>query len=254
MTVNHVFFIRGLSTYGRDNAKWSVFDFGPVYRHLEAAMETRGVKFHPVLGLGAGSLPEVTARAAAFLHNDPVWMDPDKRVHLLGHSAGGLVVRLLLPGLKRQVASALTVATPHRGSGLAEICANMPERNKGSALVLKSFGYNVKIKRHFFSELTSASLANVMPAEGKPTTVSRIGSIVCSAPRAEWCLPLKMFYKIKAFDDFTLPSDGVVERDSQPFGEVIREISIDHFRQVGLFDQNRRFDQLTDAMAGFFKG
>lgn len=252
-----MFFIRGLSTYGQDRAKWSVFDFGPVYKHLAAGLEARGFKFHPVLGMGAGSLPEVTARARSFLESHPVWRDQAQTVHLLGHSAGGLVVRLLLPGLKRQVNGALTVATPHRGSQLAEICVTMPERYKGSHLLLKSCGYDVAAKAHFFRELTREGLAQVFRRDAdfkRPDMVSRVGSIVCSAPRAQWCLPLKMFYKVKAFDDFNLLSDGVVERDSQPFGEVAGEISIDHFRQVGLFDRDRRFDHLVNAIAAYFKG
>jgi len=257
VSTHHVFFIRGLSTYGGDTAKFSVFDFGPVYKHVAAALEAGGLKFHPVLGLGVGSLPEVAARASAFLAAHPVWNDPTARVHLFGHSAGGLIVRLLLPGLTRQIGGALTVATPHRGSHLAEIALSIPDKYQGSHLVLRSVGYNVATKRRFFEELTPAGLKQVFRRGEdmrRPNLVSRMGSIVCSAPRAEWCLPLKMFYKVKAFDDFRLPSDGFVERDSQPFGEPIAEISIDHFRQVGLFDSSRRFSQLMQQTAGFFKG
>lgn len=254
---HHVFFIRGLSTSGNDNAKLSVFDFGPIYKRLSAALESHGLKFHPVLGLGAGPLPEIASRAAQFLAAHPVWRDESEKVHLLGHSAGGLVVRLLLPGLKRQIGGALTIATPHKGSRLAEIALSIPENYKGSHFLLRACGYNVAAKAHFFEELTPAGLARVFRRGEdtlRPNMVSRMGSIVCSAPRAEWCLPLKMFYKVKAFDDFKLPSDGFVERDSQPFGEVISEISIDHFRQVGLFAGDRRFDHLIQSTAGFFKG
>lgn len=249
-----MFFIRGLSTYGQDNAKWSVFDFGPVYRHLQAAIGDRGIEFHPVLGLGAGNLREVTTRANAFLDQHPVWTDKTKSVHLLGHSAGGLVVRMLLPNLKREVRSALTVATPNRGSGLAELVTQIPEKYRGSDLILKTFGYNVSRKLHFFRELTPENVARVLSAAPTAAAMApRLGSIVCSAPRSEWCLPLKTFYKIKAFDDFRVPSDGFVERDTQPFGDVIAELNIDHFRQVGLFRKERQFEELCDQIAGFVK-
>lgn len=253
MLAKHVFFIRGLSTYGSDNAQWSVFDFGPMYKHLGAALEARGITFHPVLGLGAGSLPEIAKRAQAFLTSHSVWNDPNQKVHLIGHSAGGLALRLVLPQLKRPVASALTVATPNHGSELAEICVSLPERYKGSHLLLKTCGYNVAAKQHFFTELTRENVGRILGAESQVPAGTRVGSVVCSAPRAEWCWPLKMFYKVKAFDDFRTPSDGLVERDSQPFGDVVAEVNIDHFRQVGLFGGCERFSRLCDAIAGFIK-
>lgn len=251
----HVFFIRGLSTYGRDVAKWSVFDFGPVYQHLAHALTERGIQFHPVVGLGAGSLPEIAERGARFLDQHPVWNDSDQPVHLFGHSAGGLVLRMLLRKLKRKPLSALTLATPHKGSRLAEIVANLPQTHRGSTMLLRSFGYNVRTRKHFFDELTPSGLAQVFAPEDWELTAkaTRAGSIVCSSPRADWCLPLKAFYKIKAFDEFRIPSDGVVERDTQPWGKVIAELPVDHFRQVGLFRTGHQFEFLTDSIAKYFK-
>src|SRR5262245_51039638 len=55
----HVFFFRGLSTYGNDHAKWSVFDFGPISKHLVRSLGAREVVLHPVLGMGSGTLVEV---------------------------------------------------------------------------------------------------------------------------------------------------------------------------------------------------
>jgi hypothetical protein len=161
----------------------------------------------------------------------------------------------MLKTLKRKPISALTVATPHRGSALAEIVAQMPERYRGSEMILRSFGYNIKTRRHFFEELTPSGLKKVF-IQGdleKPYATIRTGSIVCAAPRSEWCLPLKACYKIKAFDDFRLPSDGIVERDSQPWGRVVAEVPMDHFRQVGLFRAGKQFEFLTESIANYFK-
>lgn len=250
-----MFFIRGLSTYGRDVAKWSVFDFGPIYQHLAKALVERGITFHPILNLGAGTLPEIAARGVQFLDQNPVWNDPDQRVHLFGHSAGGLALRLMLPKLKRRPDSALTLATPHRGSALAELVCGMKENYRGSELILRTFGYNIQTRKHFFDELTASGLAKIFANGDLESTakLTRSGSIVCSTPRSDWCLPLKAFYKIKAFDDFRLPSDGVVEKDTQPWGKVVSEIGIDHFRQVGLFRAGKQFEFLTDSIAGYFK-
>jgi hypothetical protein len=45
----------------------------------------------------------------------------------------------------------------------------------------------------------------------------------------------------------------MLERDHQPFGEVLAELRIDHFRQVGLFGEPRRFQQLCAVLADHFK-
>jgi triacylglycerol lipase len=63
------------------------------------------------------------------------------RVHLVGHSLGGLIVRCALAGsavLSSQAASAVTIASPHSGAYLARIapgpCARIMQRGLGSCL------------------------------------------------------------------------------------------------------------------------
>lgn len=225
---------------------------------MNRALVERGLWFHPVTDLGAGSLPELADRVCRFLDQHPVWQDPTQTVHLLGHSAGGLLLRLAVKKLKRKPVRALTIASPHRGSGLAELIAHMPERYPGSDRVLRSLGYNVKSRKHFFDELAPEGLRQVFGGDFERGNLPsdfgvQVDSIVCSAPRSEWCMPLKMFYNIRAFKDFSSPSDGVVERDTQAFGNVIAELKIDHFRQMGLFNSGKEFDQLADVTAQYFR-
>ncbi len=258
MSAIHVFFFRGLSTYGSDDAKWSFLDFGPMHKHVQRAFAQREVEFHPVLGMGAGSLPEVAGRARRFLDQHPVWQNPKIPVHFFGHSAGGLVARLLLQDEATplgKVLSCMTVASPHRGSRLAKICIDMPETHIGSTRILRALGYNITGKNEFFEELTPHGLHTVFangPESGN-LRAGRVASLVCSAPRREWCLPLRLFYKLRAINDFDVPSDGLIERETQPFGEVIAELKIDHFRQLGLFGQPHRFNQLCEVLYDFFK-
>jgi triacylglycerol esterase/lipase EstA (alpha/beta hydrolase family) len=63
------------------------------------------------------------------------------RVHLVGHSLGGLIVRRTLAGsaaLSSQAASAVTIASPHSGAYLARIapgrCARIMHRDPRSCL------------------------------------------------------------------------------------------------------------------------
>ena len=84
----HVFFFRGLSTYGHDQAKLSLLNFGPIYQHLARAMAQREIHFHPVLGMGSGTIAEVAARARAFLEQHQAWKQDQTPVHFLAHSGG----------------------------------------------------------------------------------------------------------------------------------------------------------------------
>lgn len=222
-------------------------------------MARRGIDFHPVIGMGSGPLLEVAARARAFVEDHPVWKDPRTPVHFLAHSAGGLVARLVADALgsarPNKIQSCLTVASPHRGSRLAQVFMEMHENYRGSALILKSFGYDVSRKRPYFSELTPAAVKALMSDGDNSATESGVAraSIVAWAPREEWCLPLSLFYRLRAFNDFRAPSDGVVERDTQTFGQVVAELKIDHFRQIGLFGESHRFEQLCDVAERWFK-
>jgi len=63
------------------------------------------------------------------------------RIHLVGHSLGGLIVRRALAAsaaLSGQTASAVTIASPHRGAPLARIapgrCARIMHRGPGPVL------------------------------------------------------------------------------------------------------------------------
>ncbi|MGE4133351.1 MAG: esterase/lipase family protein [Bdellovibrionales bacterium] len=259
-----VFFIRGLSTYGRDTAKWSVFDFGPVYKNLALALSREEIEFYPVVGLGAGSLSVIADRAVEFLKQHPVWNDTTREVHLLGQSAGGLVLRLALPKLNRRPRSAVTIASPHRGSRLAEICTSMPVENPGTAKFLRAFGYDVDERIHLFSELAPSGLSAIFgydvtstepeAALGKHLEINSLSlaSIVCHTPSRHWCWPIWTMHRLPAFKNFARESDGFIERHSQPFGQVLAEIGIDHFRQMGMFKPGRHFHELISVLSRHF--
>lgn len=254
--MERVFFFRGLSTYGGDDAKFSIFNFGPMYQHFERAFRARGLDFRPVTGMGAGTLAEVTARALEFLRADEVFQSPTP-VHFCGHSAGGVIARLALAELAPEipsgkVASLLTIASPNKGSKLARLCMDLPGSGRSrSVRALRRIGYDLGAKRHFFAELTEEAIARAF-SDDSPAPGTRHASIVCSAPRAEWSWPLRLLYKIHAFRDFQHESDGVVEKDSQAYGEVLAELEIDHIREIGLFGRRERFEQLCDIAAEFF--
>ncbi|MGZ3722120.1 MAG: esterase/lipase family protein [Bdellovibrionales bacterium] len=255
MSTVHVFFIRGLSTNGSDDAYFSIFNFGPMSKQLARAFHKRNIQFHPVNGTGAGTMRELAARARDYLENHPVWRDPNIPVHIFGHSAGGLVARLLAaqPGIPPgKILSVITVAAPNQGSAFAEHCKSIPEKYPRSAKFLRSCGYDIGNKTGFFDDLLPVHVRKYMAEHAQLPREIRTASVICHAPRAEWCWPLRLFYVVKAFKDFTQPSDGIVERDTQAFGEVIAELNIDHFRQIGIFGKREKFAKMCDVLADFF--
>jgi pimeloyl-ACP methyl ester carboxylesterase len=99
--------------YGSSNACWF-----RVERSLRSAGfgTVRAMAHHPL----ARDIPSLAARLVR-LTNSLAAAKGTARVHLVGHSLGGLVIRyaVCLLGFDPVVDTAITVATPHRGSHVA---------------------------------------------------------------------------------------------------------------------------------------
>src|SRR5262249_47451336 len=132
--VHHVFLVRGFfgsATLGE------LRYFAHVREYLLSAFARRGLGVHidVVATRPTASLPNRAERVLATMAQ--TLQDDDGPVHLIGHSSGGLDIRLLLsPGVTlpteldveryaRQVRTAVTVATPHHGTPLAAFFASL---------------------------------------------------------------------------------------------------------------------------------
>ncbi len=262
MRLQHVFFFRGLNTAGRDHVQWGPLNFGPMFQHLRLELGREGLVFHPIEGMGVGSLNQMSERALEQLAQSPAWQSSDTPVHFLGHSAGGLIARLVLRQLLRQntasvgkIKSLLTIATPHRGAKLAELCLTLRQLDPRSYWLMRSFGYDVETRREFLLEYTPSTLAGRLTGEDEVQLFPHLslGSIVCAAPPNEWCLPLRTLHRLPMFKHFTELSDGLIERETQIFGEVAGEVRIDHLRQIGLFGRSHQFSQMCQMIRDYFE-
>ncbi|MEM7436158.1 MAG: hypothetical protein AAF436_13455 [Myxococcota bacterium] len=141
---HHIALVPGLFGF----AKLGGFDY---FKHVEQALETRFVEedfecdFVLVSSPPTGS---IVRRAEVLLDSiDLAWSGVDGPIHLLGHSTGGLDVRLLaspttrpsLPDWFGRVQSAVTVSTPHYGTPLAHELATLPGRRLLLALSVLTF-------------------------------------------------------------------------------------------------------------------
>lgn len=112
--------------------------FGHVDRFLEARFRADGREavVHEVKTRPTASLEQ---RAATLADTVEATAAPGDRLHLIGHSSGGVDVRVLLTpgaslgardveGLARRVCSAVTVSTPHYGTPAAEFFRSLAGR------------------------------------------------------------------------------------------------------------------------------
>ena len=172
-------------------------------RHLERAFKSKNINFYPVHGTGNGTVAELAVRVREFLDRHPVWQDPRIPVHIFGHSAGGLVARLVAAqtGIPEgKILSVLTAAAPNQGSAFAKHCLSIPAKYPGSARMLRSFGYSINDKHGFFADLLPESILPLMREHARIPVAIRQASVICHAPRGEWCWPLRLFYKVPAFN------------------------------------------------------
>jgi triacylglycerol lipase len=145
--IHHVYLVPGFFGFANlGDLKY----FGHVREFLLACFARRGLALHVdvVATRPTASLPRraerVLSAIAQTLHDDA------GPVHLVGHSSGGLDIRLLLcPGVAlptdldverwiRQVRTAVTVATPHHGTPLAPFFASLFGRQVLRALSLST--------------------------------------------------------------------------------------------------------------------
>lgn len=133
----HVFLIPGFFGFANlgDFTYW-----GPVRDHLDAALAGSGIatSIHSVT-----SLPTASLRQRTRVLLDTVAAarpGPRDRIHLIGHSTGGLDARLLLTPavdlatrrdvdkLAARVRSSISVATPHHGAPIASVFTGLMGR------------------------------------------------------------------------------------------------------------------------------
>lgn len=165
------------------------------------------------------------------------------RTHLVAHSMGGLDARFALThlGLREDVASLVTVATPHAGTPIADVSSYLLrasrffEQNLGSVL-----------------DLTTARMA-AFEAETPDVADVQYACVVASPRRGAlgvgpWLLPTYSWLRRRAGDN-----DGVVPVTSQRRGRELGHIDTDHWGSVGWggFDAPTFYEKLVlDLLEG----
>jgi triacylglycerol lipase len=165
------------------------------------------------------------------------------RVNLVAHSMGGLDARYAISrlGLGERVASLITIGTPHRGTPIADLGAELLRRLR----LDQALGPIIDV-RALHDLTTSRMLAFNREVRDVPGV--RYLSVVARAPRGAVHPLLLLAHRwLHRYGE----NDGLVPARSQRWGQVLREIEADHWSQIGWsggFDARSLYDEILQEL------
>ena len=192
------------------------------FRGVRARLEDAGVE---VITARMSPLASVPVRAAELAR--AVEQLPHDRFVMIAHSMGGLDARWAIAreGLAARTAALVTIGTPHRGTPIADLLAMRPLDRARRAMA--RFG----LSSEAIDWLTTTRLASLNLELGDVAGVRYASLITATADRARVhpLLRAPHAYLARAHG----PSDGLVPRSSQIWGEIVAEEEVDHWAQIG---------------------
>lgn len=197
------------------------------FSHLRPFLRERGIEaLYPNVEPTGG----VAARAEQL--RDLIRQWTNEPVNLIAHSMGGLDARQVVShlGMADRVASLTTIATPHRGTAVADwFCLNFRQRVP-LLLTLEAFGINVDGFRDCRTDACKTFNELTPDAHGV-----RYFSYTASVPSSRVSPLLRRAWNILTPAEGA--NDGLVSVRSAVWGEVLGSLSVDHFAQTpdGLF-------------------
>lgn len=173
---------------------------------------------------------------AAILRQEIDRLVPSGKVHLVGHSMGGLDARLAVHryGLAGRVASISTLSTPHHGSDLADFVVRFGDRAESGWLnpLFRLFANDLRAAR----DLTTSHMDGVFNAEVKDDPRVRYfswGFFIPTPVRKHSVVPwLWWSHSIVERAGFPL-NDGMVSVESARWGEFMGALPGDHYSETG---------------------
>lgn len=159
-------------------------------------------------------------------------------VNIVAHSLGGLDARFLVSKLRyTKVASITTIATPHRGSPLAEWAVNNGTLKTPWYWLMKVGGFDLNRPR-FVPSLLPSAMEGIFNREILDVESVKYFSVVATASRKKGSLaPILWFpdaflrgqkHPTMSYED----NDGLVPGSSQAWGTVIARVEVDHMGQL----------------------
>ena len=221
---------------------------GPVrftyFRNVVPRLEAAGNRVFTVAVHPTQTVEYRARQIAEFIESHPLLSQ--SKINLIGHSMGGVDGRYLTSRLdpKRRVASLTTIASPHRGSWLADLIGTLPLIRRPAERWMPGI----------------RGLAEASMARFNSELLNRPDVLYLSVSTATplWsCTPL-MWPLYALMWIHSGPNDGQVSNSSSQWGEVLENARADHFETIGLrlglnllfpFDHLALFERVTHVLA-----
>jgi triacylglycerol lipase len=209
---------------------------------------------HKVIAPQVNPIGSIKQRAGQFASSILAQTQPDERVHIIGHSMGGLDARHALSnnlGLTQRVATLVTIGTPHGGSPVAD------------AIVSKTGPLFGKIPLHFlpflhadagaFHDLTTAACAQFNATTPDVVGVRYLEIAGDPSHGGHELLLLQLAARIGEITPDVI-NDGVVTKASalRDNHEHLPDWPVDHLGEIGwtlkllpTADHLRRYDEIA---------
>lgn len=191
------------------------------FRGVSAALRADGVDVHVVRLPPLASVSERATALVSFIRGLDV-----ERVNIVAHSMGGIDARFAITelGLADDVASLVTIGSPHRGTPLAHAGNSLPAR--AVRAVLETAGVSTSATEWLTPEQMERFNRTVLD---QPSVY--YASVVGRPSRDQIALVLKPSRRVLEHRAGT--SDGVVPSASQAWGDLLFEVPADHWAQIG---------------------
>jgi triacylglycerol lipase len=164
-------------------------------------------------------------------------------LNLVAHSMGGLDARYLISkcGFHSRVASLLTISSPHRGSALADLVLEQPERVRGWMTDAARWVSDATMEgtpsdfQRAVSDLTPEYVTGTFNVETPDHPDVRYWSYAARAGRGTGISinPLLAPLNLLLYPRQGV-NDGFVAEESAKWGECLGTIDADHAQQIGL--------------------
>jgi pimeloyl-ACP methyl ester carboxylesterase len=226
--------------------------WGHTLAPVASALAKRGISSHIMSNMGGGSIRDHAERASERIRTLHLDQTP---LHLVGHSMGGLVARMIASERRFKVVAVTTFATPHRGAILADIAQRFPVERPYfyglTKLVAKDFANDPCIR-----ELTPQNMIHWDQSYPNQPDIDYASFQFALPPDRMSPLARSVLAQIPK-ELRPRAGDGYIELESQYFAKSLGQFELDHLAQVGWNFQvwppfriefNRQFHRFVDAL------
>lgn len=174
---------------------------------------------------------------------------PSGKFHLIGHSMGGLDARyaLTFTDIAERCLSLTTLATPHRGSEIADIVVDIVDHGRTELLSeIPGADKMVQLFKRFMGsvrDLTTDNMREHFNLEVQNTRGVEYYSLGFEIPLPFffYTTQVELFPIFRFFMDLNLPNDGVVTVESSKWGTYLGTMWGDHISETSQIPFAGRF-------------